>query len=542
GTLPFYGENAGEVLEAIFTKEPPSPLRLNRNIPSKLEEIIGKALEKDRNLRYQAASDMRTDLQRLRRDTSMSVSKQTQVDAAPRLISKRSLFATLGSVVAILAFILIYRFDREKPKAAPPVAGKIPSIAVLPFVNMSPDKDQEYFSDGLADELLNKLASIRGLHVAGRTSSFAFKGKNEDLRVIGQKLNVGTILEGSVRKSGDRVRITAQLVNTADGFHLWSHTYDRELNDIFAVQDEIAGSVANALQVTLLGNKPASRKVDPQAYNAFLQGQYFRERRSPENLQKAIGYYEEAIKLDPNYAHAWAGLAWAHIVKAQWSYGPIHESFEKARKEAEKALTLDEDLAMAHRAIAAIQQYYDWDWSAAEVSTRRALELEPGSAFGLQRAAQLAETMGQFKEALSLAQRAVEIDPLSIFAHVRLAISLFNLGRLDEAAAELRKVLELHPNRPEIHTFLAVIYVLQSNPEAALKELNQESDSMSRLYGLALAYHALGKKMESDSALADLIHGYQKEVAFQIAEVYAYRGETEKAFEWLDRAYELRDG
>lgn len=542
GTLPFDGKNAGEILEAIFTKDPPSPLRLNRNVPPKLEEIISKALEKDRNLRYQSASEMRTDLQRLWRDSSTHVSKQTPVVTAPRFISRRSLFVILAAVVAILAFIVISRLDQKKLKPAAPLAGKIPSIAVLPFVNMSADKEQEYFSDGLADELLNKLAGIQGLHVTGRTSSFAFKGKNEDLRLIGQKLNVATILEGSVRKSGDRVRITAQLVNVADGFHMWSRTYDRELNDIFAVQDEIADSVAIALKVTLLGNTPAARNVNPQAYNSFLQGQYFRERRSPENLQKAIGHYEEAIKLDPNYAYAWAGLAWAHALMGNYGYGPIHESYEKARKEAEKALQLDDGLAMAHRAISFVAQWHDWDWPAARASVKRALELEPGSAAGLQRAAQLASTMGQFEEALSLSQRAVEVDPLSIFAHAGFANDLYHMGRLNEATAEYKKLLEIHPNRAGGHTFLARVYLLQSNPEAALKELNQEPDPMYRHYGLALTYHALHKKQESDSALADVIDNNQQDSAYQIAQIYGYRGETDKAFEWLDRAYAQRDG
>jgi serine/threonine protein kinase/Flp pilus assembly protein TadD len=547
GTLPFSGENAGEILEAIFTKEPLAVARLNRNVPVKFEEIIGKALEKDKNLRYQSAAEMRTDLQRLQRDTSRQFVKPTSAQATPlpkKLRSKTGLFAVSIALIAVLAIGVAYWMKREKSKTGPSTYIGAPSIAVLPFVNMSSDKEQEYFSDGLADELLNKLTGIQGLHVAGRTSSFAFKGKNEDLRVIGQKLNVATILEGSVRKEGTRVRITAQLVSTSDGFHLWSQTFDRELNDIFAVQDEIARSVANALKLTLFGEKmPANKdKPNPQAYNAYLQGQYFRERKSKENLQKAIDYYEQAVRLDPNYANAWAGLAWAHAQQGNWGYGPIRESYEKGRKEAQKALSLDENLALAHRAMGFIQQWYDWDWAAADASTKRALELEPRSAQGVMRAASIAITMGRYNEALALYQRAVELDPLSIFARAGLGDALFYLGRLQEAAMQHRRALELHPDRAGTHAYLARIYVLESNPEAALKELQQEPDAFWRLYGLALAYWALDKKKESDSAMIELIQGFQADASYQIAEVYAYRGETDKAFEWLDRAYDLRDG
>ncbi|MCI0416097.1 protein kinase [bacterium] len=545
GSLPFSGENAGEILETIFTKEPLAAVRLNRNIPARLEEIIGKALEKEKHLRYQSANEMRTDLQRVQRDTSQQSVKQISTHAAPlprKVIPGIRLFAVLIAVVTILALAITHWIKQKEFKTESAGDKGTPSIAVLPFVNMSSDKEQEYFSDGLADELLNKLAGIEGLHVAGRTSSFVFKGKNEDLRVIGQKLNVGTILEGSVRKEGNRVRITAQLVNTKDGFHLWSKTYDRELHDIFAVQDEIANSVARALKVTLLGeNTPIARAANPQAYNAYLQGQYFRERKSKENLQKAIGYYEQAIKFDPNFAPAWAGLAWAHAQQGNWGFGPLGESYEKGRKEAQKALSLDEDLALAHRAIAFIQQWYDWDWSAADASTKRALELEPAGAQGLLRAASLALTMGRFNEAIVLYQRAVEVDPLSIFARSGLADALYYLGRLQEAAIQYRRVLEMHPDRPATHTFLARIHILASNPEAALKEVQHEPEAFYRPYGFALAYWALDRKKDSDSNLTDFIQQFQHEGAFQVAQIYAYRGETDKAFEWLDRAYDLRD-
>ncbi len=314
GSLPFFGRSTAEILEAIFVKEPVSPVRLNQNVPAKLEEIISKALEKDRNLRYSSAAEMRTDLQRLKRDTSTHSSIRATLSAREvKSTTDRSrrvgLFAGIILAVTVLAVgtFLFFRGPRgnleraQRPEAKAPahLESSAPSIAVLPFEDLSPLKDQEYFADGLAEELLNDLAKIQELHVAARTSSFSFKGKSEDLRVIAGKLNVKNILEGSVRKEGKRVRITAQLINATDGFHLWSETYDRELNDIFAVQDDIAASVAKALKLKLLGVQKPANEPNVEAYNAYLQGRYFRSRRTREDLEKAIGYYEKALQIDP---------------------------------------------------------------------------------------------------------------------------------------------------------------------------------------------------------------------------------------------------
>jgi TolB-like protein/Flp pilus assembly protein TadD len=412
---------------------------------------------------------------------------------------------------------------------------------------MSPGKDQEYFTDGLSEELLNVLAEIPNLRVTGRTSSFQFKGKNEDPRVIGQKLNVTTLLEGSVRKSGNRVRITAQLVKVADGFHLWSEKYDRELTDIFAVQDDIARSVSNALKVTLLGrDKPpsTSRGSNTEAYNLYLQGKYFLARLTKEDVERAIRYYEQALRLDPGYALAWVGLASAHTTQADFGYVELDEGFEKSRQEVEKALTLDPNLAEAHAALGRIRRSYDWDWSGADAAHKRALELEPGNAAVVRGAAGLAASLGRFDEAIDLARRAIELDPLSAPAHVRLAFCAVRAGRLDEAEAALRKALELNPQHPGTHTELSVIYLMRSKPEAALQEVQLEKESeenFKRRRGLALAYHALGRKKEAEAALAKHLEKDEHGGAFQIAQVYAFRGESDKAFAWLERAYAQRD-
>jgi TolB-like protein/cytochrome c-type biogenesis protein CcmH/NrfG len=540
GRLPFRGDTETAVFDAILHKAPAAPVRLNPDVSPDLDRVIRKALEKDRNLRYQSAAEMRTDLQRLKRDTESGL-VPAQLAAAAARPRRRGLVAGAGVVIILAAVAGLWFGLRRKAPEPAPVA---PSIAVLPFVDMSPQKDQEYFSDGLAEELLNDLTKIHGLHVAARTSSFQFRGKNEDLRVIGEKLNVATILEGSVRREGKRVRITAQLIQVSDGFHLWSETYDRDLDDIFAVQDDIARSVAGSLRVTLLGSRPPTSSAqgrNVEAYNACLQGRYFLDRRSKENLDKAFGYFDQAIKLDPGYAPAWVGLATAHNRQGNWGYVPVGEGWANGREAVQRALALDPNLAEAHAVMGDIQAGYDWDWAGADASLKRAQALEPGNVTVVRTTALLARILGHFEEALALSRRAVELDPLGVQSQKMLGRTAWEAGRLDEAVAALKKTLELDPEDSGTHAWLGRVYMAQGHPQEALAEMEFEKHPVWRLYGQALAYHALGRKKESDAALAELIAKYQAPIAFQIAEEYAFRGEADRAFEWLDRAYAQRD-
>jgi eukaryotic-like serine/threonine-protein kinase len=532
GRLPFVGQTTGEILESIFTREPAAAVRLNSLVPAKLEEIIGKALEKDRNLRYQSAAEMRTDLQRLKRDKVRTTSVATNLG---RNFTKKILWGLVGLLLVVS--ILFWQNVRTKKGAT------TKSIAVLPFVDLSPGKNQEYFADGLADELLNDLAKNPNLRVAARTSAFAFKGKNEDLREIAQKLNVANVLEGSIRREGNRVRITTQLINASDGFHLWSETYDREINDIFAVQDDIAASVANALNVTLLGKtNPSAEKVNIDVYNDFLQGQYLSNRRSREDLDAAISYFNQALQVDPKYAPALVGRAEANIHKGDSGFVPVDEAYGKARPDLEKARELNPDLPSAHALMGWVRLTYDWDWPGADKAFQRATELEPGNTNVLYFKATLSMALGKFEEAVQLDRKAAERDPLNPNLYYNYGLHAYIAARWEESINALQKLLELSPRFPDGHQLLGSVYLMQGKNKEALEEMQKEVDDSWLLFGRTLAYHALGESKLSEDALAQFIEKSQTGAAYQIADAYAYRGEIDKSFQWLERAYVQRDG
>ena len=430
------------------------------------------------------------------------------------------------------------------PPAEKPGQAAAKSIAVLPFADMSAGKDQEYFADGLSEELLNLLAKLPELRVAARTSAFKFKGERIDVQEVARKLNVAHILEGSVRKSGNKVRITAQLIKAADGYHLWSETYDRTLDDIFVVQDDIAGEVVKALKLTLLGptSVTRSRPVDPEAYNLALQGRFFFDRRSRKDLERAVEYFRRSFERDPGYAPAWAGLSEAYARQADNGFVPVADGYRRAREAAEKALALDPQLVDAHLAMGWIQTTYDWDWAAADASFRKALDLEPGSAQTLRSAGIQAMTLGRWNEAIDLANKTIERDPLRPNYYNNLGLALLAVNRDAEAEAAFRKALELDPDGAFRHRMLGLALLLKGKTGAALQEMEQETDETWRLSALPLAFHALGRRSESDAALAALKSKHAGEMAYQIAEVHAFRGEADLAFEWLERAYDQRDG
>jgi len=421
------------------------------------------------------------------------------------------------------------------------------SIAVLPFADMSPSKDQEYFSDGLSEQLIHDLAKVSGLRVVGRSSAFQFKGKNEDIREVGRMLGVANVLEGSVRREGNRVRITTELTKVDDGFQLWSQTYDRKINDIFAVQDEIAQATTEALQLKLLGSdgQPVAsnlRSADTEAYQAYLEANYFFGRgRGKEDLGQALAYADTAIKLDEKYAPAWALRASVENMMAQYGQTEISEGFRRAREDANRAIALDPTSASAYLSLAKTQISYDWDWDAANAFLTKAAALEPGSVEVFRIRSRLSWVSGDLGQAVRLAEYAVVLEPLRSSSYLGLGHLLYLAGRYDDAQSKLQKALELNPQATFVHCTLAKIFIAQRKPQQALTEIEKEPSDWAKLTGQALAYHALGRKQDSDAALVELIAKYETGAAYQIVQVYAFRGESDKAFAWLERAYTQRD-
>ncbi len=453
----------------------------------------------------------------------------------------RWIIAILGmAVVLLLADKLVLRKDTSTPTLAPDAK----SIAVLPFLNESGDPKDEYFADGLSEELISALAQIGDLKVIGRSSSFRFKGKNEETRTIGEKLGVNTLLEGTVRKQADRVRIVAELVNAADGSEVWSQTFDRALEDVFAVQSEIARAVASSLKLTLLGPEKIGTHIattNAPAHNAYLEGYFYFQRRTSEDYRRAINFFADAIRLDPDYALAYARSSEAWTWIADQSGVPHDEGWANARRDAEKAVAIDPNLAEAHAAFGWVLAFREWKFQEAVAELRRARELAPGSANANDILSRVLVYLGKYEEAEKFARRAVEIDPLDYNARNSLARVLYVEGKLDEAIAQGKKSAELQPTANSSHRWQSFAALLRGDTQLALHEAALEPSEGYRLTCLATARFTSGDRAGSDAALAELIAKDQSYATYQVAQVYAWQGDKEKAFEWLQMALDRHD-
>lgn len=416
------------------------------------------------------------------------------------------------------------------------------SIAVLPFVDMSPAKDQEYFTDGLTENLLHALAQIQELKVAGRTSSFAFKGLNTDLRDIGQQLNVSSILEGSVQKAGGRIRITTQLINTEDGYHLWSKTFDRDLTDIFSVQDEIAEAVANALRKTLLGNEAENKKPTTsfEAYNAYLLGLSYFHTGSLESWDKAIEQFQVALDKDPDMALAWAALSRAVSVKTG-SDSDFAEGFARARLAAKKAIELDPDLADGYLALALVQMSYDWDWDGAQASLERAYSLRPGDSEIVLEMAELKFIRGDNLSGEEDIEQAMRQDPLNNLVNRRYVGTLARKGRLDEALAKGKFLANAMPETGGVHYGVSNVLMRLGNFEEALVWAKKDNFDHLRLRNEAIIYHELGDQETAQQKLQEMIDTWGDDVSWQVAEIYTAWGNVDETFAALERGFRVRD-
>ena len=441
-------------------------------------------------------------------------------------------------VISLLcAAVILFSYDKWWA-ASPPEQ----SIAVLPFENMSDDASNEYFSDGISEEILNLLAKVPELRVTSRSSAFSFKGQILDVPTMAAKLNVAHVLEGSVRKSGNQLRITAQLIDVVTDTHLWSETYDRELKSVFAIQDEIAAAVVDALKITLLGEGPKATKTDPEAYALYLKGRHILNQFTAESLEQAETLLNEALAIDPDFAPAWTDLGSVyHFQASVYGFRPLDESNKMARDAIEQALTIDPQYGLAYADLAAIEMRYDWDFVMAFQHLQQALALSPGDAIILRRVAELNSILGHVDEAIDRYEQSVALDPVSYFGHSALGSEYYRAYRLDEAAVSLRMALSLNPSAAFAHYFLGLVLLAQEDAPAALAAMKQEPHDLFRLVGAAIVQHLLGDAEASDAALQEIIQCCAGAADFQIAEVYAFRGEIDYAFDWLEQAYDYRD-
>ena len=514
GHRPFQGEHEQAVILAMLHADPEPIAALRPDVPAGLVRILSRCLKKNHLDRYPEAGALIKDLKSINPD-------DIAVAPSPALSTAAN------------------------PKAAP-------SIAVLPFSDMSPEKDQDYFGEGIAEELINALTHLQGLRVVARTSAFALKGLKLDIREIGRKLDVRTVLEGSVRKAGNRLRVTAQLINVEDGFHLWSERYDREMADIFGIQDEITAAIVDSLRVTLrVGEKTALRKrstCNPAAYSLYLKGLYFYARPSPESYEKAIRFFQAAVDKDPNFALAYTGMANVFGALGVMNLAPPAEMWPKAKALLQKALALDEDLAEAHAVAAMLAFWYEWDWEAAGRSFDRVLSLNPGDAMSHGQRGWFFMNRRRFDEAIGEIKIALELDPLMPLFHAWSVGVHWSVGRSDEAILEFVKALEIDPNNGLAHFHGGVAYFLEGRLDEAIDVLEKGR----KLFAppgwieamLGLIYLRKGDREKAERLLEETIENKRtvKNVsAPSIAWLAGELGKLDLAFEFLDKAFEDRD-
>jgi TolB-like protein/lipoprotein NlpI len=416
------------------------------------------------------------------------------------------------------------------------------SIAVLPFADMSEKQDQGYFADGMAEEVVNLLTKVPGIRVIGRTACSQFKGKSEDMRRIGSVLGAAYAVEGSVRRSGNRLRVTAQLIGTQDGSHLWSGSYDKDFDEVLKIQDQIAAGLVRALQVAVgvdLPSRPILKNV--LGYDLYQRGRHALDRFDKVGFESAAGYFEQALALDPTARRAAESLALVHIYIAEWGYAPPREGFERARTSCEAVLKLDPISGMAYAQLALIHAIYDWDWTAAVGKVQRALALDPRDPGILVTAGIIHLALDRLDEAAGFFNAASALDPLGAVSHGEFGTIYYRSGRLAEAEAKFRRVLEISPTYLWAHWSLGIVLLTAGRLDAALSQMQQVTPESGGDAGLALVYHAMKRNAESDAALARATKADAGHWAYGIAEVHAYRGEIDQAFTWLERAYRQKD-
>jgi len=473
-------------------------------------------------------------------DASASITAENPTESVTRRTT-RNLSFTIVTVLALALAYFAYDNFLSQPESDDNAGNIEKSIAVLPFVNMSDDADNEYFSDGISEQLINQLSKIPELRVAARTSSFSYKAKDVSIAQIGEELNVTHVLEGSVRKDGNEVRITAQLVKADDGFEVWSDTFDRNLDGIFAVQDDIAKVVVDKLSINLLGTMPEVRKTDPEVFSLYLQGNYLLNLGGEENLERAFAALKQALAIDPGYAPAWVSLQLAYGYQLRAMPGAREEIRALQSEAIERALAIDDNLASAWSALAYHRRIHDWDWQGSRIAIEKALRLEPNNVNVLGVSASIASTAGRLSEAIELFEKAVSLDPLSLPNLMSLGRRYLRVGRIDDAIAVFDRVRAINPDYPGLGLVSGRVYMLRGDLENALLETEKAPDEFYYRHQKANFLYMMGREAEAQTLINELLETSADELPGAMATVYAWRGEGDAAFEWLEIAYEQHD-
>jgi TolB-like protein/Tfp pilus assembly protein PilF/tRNA A-37 threonylcarbamoyl transferase component Bud32 len=556
GRVPFEGDTPFTVGVKHKSEIPRDPRELNTQIPQDVSWLVLKCLEKDKVKRYQSAEELHADLQRVEQglpttERVLAARKPfTSKEITVKFSLEKLVFPGLVIAALVIAAGLILWRVLPKKEAVSAESGP-PSVAVLPFVDDSPEKVHDYLCEGIPSTLINALITIQNLRVPARTSAFSFAGKGLDIQAIGQKLNVENVLEGSIQVVGNNLRVTATLIKVKDGYQLWNATYDRKLEDVFAIQDEIAQAIVKVLKVRLLGEQeePLVRRYTEniEAYKLYLEGLYYWNKRTGKDLNEAIELFNQALSKDPNYALAYVGLADSYSLLSLFGDARPQDVFPRAKAAATKALEINETLAEAHNSVAYVYESYDWNWKAAETEFKRALELNPNYAIGHFWYGELLLYFGRFEEAIREMKRALELDPVSLVINANLGWAYIMARQTDQALAQLHKTLEMDPNFAAARLFLGFANLEKRNFSEAINEMKKarelSGDTSVMVASLGKAYAAAGKFEEAKGILEELKVRSQKQhvSAYRMASVYAVMGDYDRAFELANKAYEERD-
>jgi serine/threonine protein kinase/Tfp pilus assembly protein PilF len=541
GTLPFRGETAGVVFDSILNRAPVSPSRINSDVPARLEEIILKCLDKNPDNRYQSAKEVAVDLRRLA-DPTAAVATAARPRWRKGVLAIGILFVIVAALLSLISVL----------RQGPPSDASIRSLAVLPLENLSHDSEQEYFAEGMTDAITTELAQIGAVRVISRTSTMQYKDANKPLPQIARELNVDAIIEGSVLRSGNKVRVTAQLIQASPERHLWAKSYESDLRDVLGLQSQVAQSVADQIRIKLTEEEESrlrkvAHRIDPEAHDAYLRGRYYANLGEPQDLTKARDYFQQAIKQDPLYAPAYTGLADYYSVLPFYTSTPPDDVFPKAKAAVSRALRLDPSLAEAHASLAYILTYYDWNWTEAEREFQRALALNPNDATVHHRYSRYLSSLGRLDDALKEIRKAGELDPLSPIVKANVGVIYFFGREYDLAIRHLGEVLQEHPDFSTAHWGLGLAYEQKGMHKEAIAEF-EKADALSKhgsvntLASLAHAYAVAGQRSKALAIVSELeSRSQQKPISrYQFALVFAGLGQKDQAFAALETALRER--